>query len=63
MKPFSIVKRFAIVLTLAIAPLTISTAQAVVKVGSFVGIWKASITYAAGDLITYNNKTFLSFGR
>jgi hypothetical protein len=36
------------------------TANAAVKVGSFVGTWKASITYAAGDLITYSNKTFLS---
>ena len=45
---------------LAVVPLTISTAQAAVKLGSYVGIWKASTVYAAGDLITYSNKTFLS---
>ena len=45
---------------LAIAPLSISTAQAAVKVGYYVGNWKASGTYVAGDLITYSNKTFLS---
>jgi hypothetical protein len=60
MKPSSILKRLAIVLTLAIAPLSISTAQAAVKVGSYIGTWKASITYAGGDLITYSNKTFIS---
>jgi hypothetical protein len=63
MKPFSILKRFTIILTLAVAPLTISNAQAAVKVGSYVGTWKASITYAAGDLITYSDKTFLSLAK
>jgi hypothetical protein len=59
MKP-SFLKSIAIVLTLAVAPLTISTAQAVVKLGSYFGNWKPGITYGAGDLITYSNKTFIS---
>jgi hypothetical protein len=59
MKP-SFFKNIAITLMLAIAPLSISTAQAVVKVGSYVGTWKPGITYVAGDLITNSNKTFLS---
>ncbi len=46
---------------LVLAPLSISSAQAAaVKVGSYVGIWNAKTSYAAGDLITLNNKTFLS---
>jgi hypothetical protein len=58
----SFLKSIAIIFTLALAfsPLTISTAQAAVKIGSYVGNWKPSITYAGGDLITYSNKTFLS---
>ena len=59
MKP-SFLKSIAIVLTLAVAPLTISNAKATVNVGSYVGNWKPSITYAGGDLITYSNQTFLS---
>ena len=59
MKP-SFLKPIVIALVLAVAPLTISTAQAAVKVGSYFGNWKPGITYAAGDLITYSNKTFLS---
>jgi hypothetical protein len=56
----SLLKHIAITLILAVAPVTITTAQAAVKVGSYVGNWKASTTYVAGDLITYSNKTFLS---
>jgi hypothetical protein len=48
------------ILAFTLLALITSTANAAVKVGSFVGTWKASITYAAGDLITYSNKTFLS---
>lgn len=43
-----------------LAPLGFFTAQAAVKVGSYVGTWKANISYSAGDLITFNDKTFLS---
>jgi hypothetical protein len=50
MKP-SFLKSIAIVFTLAVLPLTISTAQAAVKVGSYVGTWKPSTPYAVGDLI------------
>lgn len=56
----SLLKPITICLMLAITPLSISTAQAAVKVGSYVGNWKASATYVAGDLITYSNKTFIS---
>ena len=57
----SFLKPVAIALMLAVAPLSISSAQAAaVKVGSYVGIWNAKTSYAAGDLITLNDKTFLS---
>jgi hypothetical protein len=56
----SILKPIAVALILAVAPLSISSAQAAVKVGSYIGIWSAKTSYAAGDLITLNNKTFLS---
>jgi hypothetical protein len=56
----SILKPIAVAVILAVAPLSISSAQAAVKVGSYIGIWSAKTSYAAGDLITLNNKTFLS---
>jgi hypothetical protein len=46
---------------LAVAPLSISNVQAApVKVGSYIGNWNAKTSYAAGDLITLDDKTFLS---
>jgi hypothetical protein len=56
----SLLKPLTICLMLAITPLSISKAQAAVKVGSYVGTWRASTIYVAGDLITFSNKTFLS---
>ncbi len=57
----SFLKPVAVALMLAVAPLSISNVQAAaVKVGSYVGIWIATTSYVAGDLVTYNNKTFLS---
>jgi hypothetical protein len=57
----SFLKPVAVAVMLAVAPLSISNVQAAaVKVGSYVGIWSAKTSYAAGDLITLNNKTFLS---
>lgn len=53
-------KTLKTIIAFTLLTLITSTANAAVKVGSFVGTWKASITYAAGDLITYSNKTFLS---
>jgi hypothetical protein len=59
----SLLKHIAITLILAAAQLSISTAQAAVKVGSYVGTWKASAIYVAGDLITFSDKTFLSLAK
>jgi hypothetical protein len=57
----SFLKPIAVAVMLAVAPLSISNVQAAaVKVGSYVGIWSAKTSYAAGDLITLNDKTFLS---
>jgi hypothetical protein len=60
MTPNSLIKPITITLMLAVVTLSIFTVQAAVKVGSYVGNWKPSITYAVGDLITYSNKTFIS---
>ena len=40
--------------------LNVQTAQAAVKLGSYYGAWTNTDTYAAGDVITFNNKTYLS---
>jgi hypothetical protein len=57
--PNSLIKPITITLMLAVV-LTIFTVQAAVKIGSYVGTWKSNVTYVAGDLITYSDKTFLS---
>lgn len=36
------------------------TAQAEFKLGSYYGKWAATATYAAGDVVTFNNITYLS---
>ena len=57
----SLKKHITITLMLAVVALSISNVQAApVKVGSYIGNWNAKTSYAAGDLITLNNKTFLS---
>ena len=35
-------------------------AQAVVKLGSYYGKWISTATYAAGDVVTFNNNTYVS---
>ena len=40
--------------------LNVQTAQAAVKLGSYYGAWRTTATYAAGDVITFNNKTYVS---
>ena len=38
----------------------VQTAQAAIKLGSYYGKWTATETYAAGDVVTFTNKTYLS---
>ncbi len=38
----------------------VQTAQAAIKLGSYYGKWAATETYAAGDVVTFTNKTYLS---
>ena len=38
----------------------IQTAQAAVKLGSYYGKWASTVTYAAGDVVTFSNTTYLS---
>ncbi len=40
--------------------INVHTAQAAVKLGSYYGGWTATVTYAAGDVVTFSNKTYLS---
>ena len=36
------------------------TTQAAVKLGSYYGKWNSTATYAAGDVVTFNNNTYVS---
>ena len=40
--------------------INVQTAQAAVKLGSYYGKWASTETYAAGDVVTFTNKTYLS---
>ena len=40
--------------------INVQTAQAAIKLGSYYGGWTSTVTYAAGDVVTFSNKTYLS---
>jgi hypothetical protein len=57
--PNKLIKQLCFILA-SLLLLTSISANAAVKVGSYFGNWSAKINYGAGDLITFNDKTFLS---
>jgi hypothetical protein len=60
--PNKLIKQLSFILASLLLLASIS-ANAVVKVGSYFGNWSAKTSYAAGDLITYSDKTFLSLAK
>ena len=52
--------RNVVLSALLISGFNVQTAQAAIKLGSYYGKWASTATYAAGDVVIFNNNTYLS---